>query len=148
LGTGFLEGYDVVGTAGHNMWDSSMNGLAKEMRTYVRLNNAVFGGTFYYPLTWTMSTAYTNSGNTNYDWASVTMQNNLGSANGWFGKGWSSGDINGKSVTISGYPGTYQGFQYKHSGTTSGSTTYQVNHNVDTTGGQSGSPVYDSSYIV
>ena len=148
LGTGFLEGYDVMATAGHNFWGGSSNGWVEECRVYVRQNSSTYGNTFYYPLSWTCASNYTSSGDTNYDWCVVTLQNNLGSANGWFGKGWSSGSVNGKSVTVSGYPGDHRGLQYKDSGTTSGSTTYKVLYDIDTVGGQSGSPVYDSNHIV
>ncbi|NLN82301.1 MAG: hypothetical protein GX136_07150 [Clostridiales bacterium] len=147
-GTGFLEGYDVMATAGHCFWGGSSRGWVEECRIYVRQNSGTYGSTFYYPLNWTCAANYTSSGDTNYDWCAVTLQNNLGSANGWFGKGWSSGSINGKSVTVSGYPGDHLGFQYKDNGTTSGSTTYKVLYDIDTAGGQSGSPVYDSNGIV
>lgn len=148
LGTGFLEGYDVMATAGHCFWGGSTRGWVEECRIYVRQNSGTYGTSFYYPLSWTCSSNYTNNADTNYDWCAVTLQNNLGSANGWFGKGWSGGSINGKSVTVSGYPGDFHGFQYKDSGTTVGSTTYKVQYDIDTAGGQSGSPVYDSNGIV
>lgn len=146
-GTGFLEGPDVMATAGHNFWSSSY-GWVEECRIYVRQNSATYGKSFYYPFNWTCPSNYTKDGNTNYDWCAVTLQNNLGSANGWFGKGWSKNSINGKSVTVSGYPGDKLGYQYKDSGTTKSSTTYKVLYNIDTVAGQSGSPVYDSNGVV
>lgn len=147
LGTGFLEGPDVMATAGHNFWSSS-DGWVEECRIYVRQNSSTYGKKFYYPLKWTCPSNYTKSGNTNYDWCAVTLQNNLGSSNGWFGKGWSKSNINGKRVTVSGYPGDHAGFQYKDSGKTKSSTTYKVKYDIDTAGGQSGSPVYDSNGVV
>ena len=148
VGTGFLEGPDVMATAGHNFWNS-INGWIEECRIYVRQNSATYGNSFYYPYEWTCATNYTEDDDSNYDWCVVTLQNNLGSANGWFGKAWSKSNINGKNVTVSGYPGgSKQGYQYKDSGTTKISTTYQVYYDVDTEGGQSGSPVYDSNGIV
>lgn len=147
LGTGFLEGPDVMATAGHNFWSSSYEWV-EECRIYVRHNSATYGKSFYYPLKWTCPSNYTRSGDTNYDWCAVTLQNNLGSANGWFGKGWSKSNINGKNVTVSGYPSDKRGYQYKDSGTTKSSTTYKVKYDIDTAGGQSGSPVYDSNGIV
>lgn len=148
LGTGFLEGPDVMATAGHNFWKPPF-AWVDECRIYVRQNSAVYGSSYYYPLEWTCASDYTKNGDANYDWCAVTLQNNLGSTNGWFGKGWSKSDINGKNVTVSGYPGgNKEGYQYKDSGTTRGSTTYIVLYDIDTEGGQSGSPVYDSNGIV
>lgn len=73
------------------------------------------------------------------------------SANGWFGKGCSSGSIADTDVTISGYPAETAskiGHQYTHSGTVSSSTEYRANYSIDTEGGNSGSPVYDENGIV
>lgn len=146
-GTGFLEGYDVVATAGHNMWDGQL-GWVDDCRFYVRQNGSSYSSTSYYhPQKWTCATNYTSNLDTNYDWCAITLWDNLGSSNGWFGKGWSSGNINGKSVTLSGYPGT-AGIQYTGSGTTSHSTTHKVRYDINTLPGNSGSPVYTSDYIV
>ena len=38
-GTGFLEGYDVVATAGHNMWDDQL-GWVDDCRFYVILSGS------------------------------------------------------------------------------------------------------------
>ena len=146
-GTGFLEGYDVVATAGHNMWDDQL-GWVDDCRFYVRQNGSSYSPTnYYYPKNWTCATNYTSDLDTNYDWCAITLLDNLGASNGWFGKGWSSENINGKSVTISGYPGT-AGIQYTDSGTTSNSTTHKVCYDINTLPGNSGSPVYTSDYIV
>lgn len=85
-----------------------------------------------------------------FDWCVVTLQNDLGTNNGWFGVGTTNGSLKGTSVTISRYPGETAGkagFQYRHSGTILSSAVYTVNYIIDTEGGQSGSPVYDSDYI-
>ncbi len=151
LGTGFLEGYDVMATAGHCFWGGSTNGWVEECRIYTRQDSSTFGTEYYYPLSWTCATEYINNRDWNYDWCAVTLQDNLGSANGWFGKGCSSGSIADTDVTISGYPAETAskiGHQYTHSGTVSSSTEYRANYSIDTEGGNSGSPVYDENGIV
>lgn len=86
LGTGYLEGHDTMATAGHNFWTGS--GWINECCVYVRQNSSTYGNTYYYPASWICSTAYTSnsSDSYNYDWCVVTLQNNLGGSNGWFGK--------------------------------------------------------------
>ncbi len=147
-GTGYLEGYDVMATAGHCFW-SSTNGWVEECQIYTRQDSPILGSTFYYPYSWTCSTEYTTNNNINYDWCAVKLQNDLGSSNGWFGKG-CGGDMLNTTFTISGYPAVTSskiGHQYKHSGMMNSSTDYRVYYSIDTEGGQSGSPIYDSDYI-
>lgn len=151
LGTGFLEGNDVMVTAGHCFWGGTTNGWVEECRIYVRQNSSTYGNVYYYPASWVCSTAYTSNRNINYDWCAVRLQDNLGAANGWFGKGVSSGSLKGTEVTISGYPAATSskvGYQYTSSGTITSSTDYRVGYSIDTEGGNSGFPVYDSNGIV
>ncbi len=144
-GTGFLEGYDVVATAGHNMWDADY-GWVDDCRFYVRQAGSTYSLTdYYHPKEWTCATNYTLNLDTNYDWCAITLWDNLGSANGWFGRGWSNGDFDNEAVTVSGYPGT-AGIQYTGSGITSNSTYYKVCYDINTLPGNSGSPVYTPSY--
>lgn len=146
-GTGFLEGNDVMVTAGHCFW-STTDGWVDECRIYSKQNNPTPNTTYYYPGSWLCSTAYANStsSDSNYDWCVVTLQNNLGGTNGWFGR--KIGEDNPTyGVTISGYPYSEgkAGYQYKADGLISSSTTYKYSYTIDTEGGQSGSPIYDSS---
>ena len=150
LGTGYLEGHDTMATAGHNFWTGS--DWINECRVYVRQNSSTYGNTYYYPASWICSTAYTSnsSDSYNYDWCVVTLQNNLGGSNGWFGKGTSSGSLVGKYVYIAGYPAetaSKVGKQYVDSGYITYSDDYRIGYSIDTEGGNSGSPVYDSDYI-
>lgn len=147
MGSGFMQGPDVMATAGHNMWSDNY-GWISELRVFKNQNSSTISSTYYYPLSWTLSTAYTNNLDYNFDWAVVTLQNNLGDSTGWFGKGWSSGSLNGKSIIVSGYPGDKSYYQYKSSGTISFTDSYNIKYSADTMGGQSGSPVYDSNNIV
>lgn len=147
LGTGFLEGYDVVATAGHNMWDGTY-GWVDDCRFYVRQNSSIYSEEdFYYPKQWVCASNYTSNMDEKYDWCAITLWDNLGSANGWFGKGWSENKINNKLITMSGYPLWY-GKQYSGGAETSSSTAYVVRYNMVVPQGTSGSPIYDSNYIV
>lgn len=123
-------------------------GWVHECRFFVRQDSAYYSGTdYYHPYSWTCASNYTQSGDSRYDWCAVTLWDNLGSSNGWFGKSWSSGSIDSLSVTLSGYPLNW-GRQYTGSGVTSNSTYYTVRYNIDTLPGNSGSPVYTPDYKV
>ena len=83
-----------------------------------------------------------------YDWAVLELEDNIGDQTGWLGFGWTSADMTGTEVTISGYPGEYQYYQYEMSDEITRCTTNKLFYNViDTSGGQSGSPIYTSSYV-
>lgn len=146
-GTGFLEGNDVMVTAGHCFW-STANGWVDECRIYSKQNSSTPNTTYYHLWSWVCSTAYANStyADPNFDWCVVTLQDNLGGTNGWFGRKVGE-DEPSYQVTISGYPysGSKSGFQYKDSGYIDSSTTYIYNYEIDTEGGQSGSPIYDAN---
>lgn len=151
MGTGFLEGNDVMVTAGHCFWGGSVYKWVDDCRIYVRHNSSSFGSDYYHPYSWTCSTAYTNAENIDFDWCAVTLQDNLGASNGWFGKGYVPGGLSGKEVTISGYPAdtpSKAGYQYTASGAITKSTDYRVMYTIDTEGGDSGAPIYDSDGIV
>lgn len=146
-GTGFLEGYDVVATAGHNMWDETY-GWVDDCRFYVRQYSGTYSSTdYYHPKEWTCATNFTSDFDLNYDWCAITLWDDLGSSNGWFGKGWSQNDIDDKYITMSGYPLSY-GIQYSGKAYTSDSTTYLVRYNLVVPQGTSGSPIYTSDHIV
>jgi len=145
-GTGFMEGPDLLVTAGHCMW-SGTYGWADELRVYKQQNSETFSSTHYHPLNWTCSTAYTNNLDYRYDWCLVTLQNNIGDSTGWFGKGYSSGSLVNKAIAVSGYPSDHEHFQYKASGTISFSDTYIMKFNADAVGGESGAPVYDTTNV-
>ena len=147
VGTGFMEGPDLLVTAAHCMW-SGTYGWVEEMRVHYKQNGSSKNNNYYYPSNWSVPTEYTNNLNYNFDWAVVTLQTNLGDSSGWFGKGTTAGSLAGKAITVAGYPGDRLYYQYKASGTISSSDTYNCFYNADMKGGQSGGPVYDSSNVV
>lgn len=96
---------------------------------------------------WT--TAYSVNGwtadnNAEYDYGALVLNCSVGTTVGWFGLHWQSASYDGTSVTVRGYPGdktpTYS--MWTHSGPITSSATRQLFYQIDTAGGQSGSPVY------
>jgi len=104
-------------------------------------------GTTYYSTTfWYVPSQYTSTLNSNYDWAILRSSN--GASNSWFGYSYSTSSISNKSVSSAGYPGIYAHYMMSTSGTMSSTGTYRFDSTLTCWKGQSGSPVYDSNYIV
>lgn len=145
-GTGFMVYSDIMLTAGHCMYGVS-GGNVDEMRIYQKQNSTTRNSTYYYPSKWILSTNFTSSGDSNYDWCVVKLQNSIGNQTGWFGYGVA---LYSKSVTVSGYPDSsgYYFYQYKNSGTLTINSTYRFAHTCSTLAGESGAPAYDSNGIV
>lgn len=151
VGTAWMIYSDVAITAGHCVYSSENGGWAEKIKLWpgkdgYGLWNNPYGTTeMTYMHT---STEWTDSGNEEYDWAVLELEDNIGDKTGWLGFGWTSADMSGTEVTISGYPKDYQYYQYKMSDEITRCTTNKLYYNViDTSGGQSGSPIYTSSYV-
>ena len=103
-----------------------------------------------------------NHERTRYDWAVLILADaDLGYDTGWFGFGWTNSYPEDEGYTITGYPtdtenGIEKYYMYTAGGTVRGGGTPTENtlediilfHNVDTGKGQSGAPMYDSTYTV
>lgn len=79
------------------------------------------------------------------DYSVMRLEKSIGDQTGWFGiRKYSSSMIN-SSVTISGYPGDKTGYtMWTMKGPITGETSTHYFYNIDTTGGQSGSPTYET----
>lgn len=145
-GTGFMVGERVMLTAAHCYW-SKQHGWIEECRTYVKQNSSKLGSTYYYPSSWNCPTNYTNNVDYRYDWCVVKMSNPIGKQTGCLGYG-TGGSMLNKKLTTSGYPGDDLGIQKMCTGKASYEDSYICKFNMDSIAGQSGSPIYDSDYIV
>ncbi len=152
IGTAFMIYDDLALTAGHCVYSSDNGGWATNVKLWPGKDgygfwNNPFGTTEAASLH--TATQWTESEDEEYDWALLELEDAIGNETGWFGIGWSSSSLTGTAVTISGYPGEYQYYQYKMSDEITRCSTTKLYYNViDTTGGQSGSPIYTSNQIV
>lgn len=154
-GTGSMQGPDVVLTAGHVIMK---NGVWAHRVYYYPAKNGTGSDSTGEPYGQATSIAcYTssnwkNSSDSNYDYGIVIVNRNIGALTGYNGKAWTSGSLAGKTVTITGYPGEKTGelkeTMWSMSGTIAYQTDYKAFYQIDTTAGQSGAPVYDSSNTV
>ncbi|MBO4847809.1 MAG: hypothetical protein J5586_01475 [Clostridia bacterium] len=91
---------------------------------------------------------WVNNGDSGYDYGVIVLSNDIGNSTGWFGTIWRSWSLVGYNVTVAGYPGECFRQMFKMSGQISRSTTRKVYYQIDTTAGQSGSPVYNADGYV
>lgn len=96
--------------------------------------------------TWTRAlttTAWHTGSDSNYDYGMIVLAAPAHGGNA----GW--GVYSGGSHTISGYPGDKPfGTMWTHGGGVSTSGSFRLCYTIDTAGGQSGSGIYDSGFVV
>lgn len=82
----------------------------------------------------------------NYDWAVLILDDNIGNQSGWASIKYVADfvDLTYLYVHIPGYPAQFNNFyQYSSQAMTRSCGTYIIEHVVDTTGGNSGSPMFE-----
>ena len=142
IGTAWMYGKRVAMTAGHCLYDASLGGWAEWVRIYPGSNggNAPYG--MYYASVLHTDTKYVESENSNYDWGLLEFNSDIGSSTGYFGASWTSSSMVGTGIVVRGYPGEKSAQMWSMSGSIAASGTFKLSYYIDTTGGQSGSPVY------
>ena len=150
-GTGFLEGPNLLVTAGHCVYDDSV-GFAEEVYYFPGLNG--LAGLDYDLLTRgvaiSIDKSYYNDSteNYNYDWAAVELETDIGYVTGgWHGK-WGNWYVNNTDVRSHGYPTSKDGQMWETAGKVTGKTGTVYKTTLDIENGQSGSAmlVWDSQH--
>jgi len=147
--SGFMEGPDIMVTAGHCVFNSKNGGWIVGL-VYLPAQNGR-QDTFppAYALNVYLSQDFYFKESADEDWAVVKLDSRIGLETGWFGKGWSPGSLNGKEVAISGYPSEKPyGEVWSAKGEVTASLTTRIKYSMDTAKGESGSPIYDSNGYV
>jgi glutamyl endopeptidase len=145
--TGWMIGPDTVATAGHCLYDPNEDKWASFATVYPgrdgdHLPYGSADGVEFFSVT-----GWVHDGNTNYDYGAIKLDKRIGDSTGWFGYRYQSGSMNGTAENISGYPGDKPyGTQWQHADHIRETYKHKLLYANDTYGGQSGSPVYQSSY--
>ncbi|MDP9937171.1 glutamyl endopeptidase [Paenarthrobacter nicotinovorans] len=90
-----------------------------------------------------------DSANTNADWGVIKLDCTVGNTTGWLNYAGTTASLNGTNATVRGYPGDKAfGTMWSMTGTIDSTQTEKVFYKMDTYGGQSGAPVYNSSNTI
>lgn len=156
VGTGFMEGPNLMVTAGHCGYSDVTNdgdfddGISNprfpdKIEVYAGLNGSSERSSSYIYYAEVsiinIQKQYFETTSTNYDWCAMQLDRDLGVQTGYYGKisNWYKSDA---SVYSYGYPGDKPATMWETYGNFTGKTDYKYKYNFDTVGGQSGSPVF------
>ncbi len=104
FGSGYIIGPNIVVTAGHCVWSGNPSWV-EDMKLLTQVNHFNFNQSFDVKKI-ICPTKYIQNGSSEYDWAIIIVDGNIGQKNGWLGFGVSN-DLIDKSITVSGYTGSY-----------------------------------------
>lgn len=153
-GTAFTMGPSVVGTCGHNLYGSDKGGWATSVVIIAARNDSTqpYGtasGTLFH-----VGQGWYDSSTQNEDWGMVELSSELGNTVGYFGMAIKDSSFVGSNATVAGYPKEVQSYtnsyqMWTHSNPITSLTNNMWHYTIDTTGGNSGSPIYiDGGYVI
>ncbi|RXI42115.1 trypsin-like serine peptidase [Clostridium tetani] len=142
IGSAWMYGPNIAVTAGHCLYSSKNGGWPKEVVLYPGRNesSSPFGSAK--AVTIHVPENYANNGDTNFDWGVIELDKNIGNTTGYFGASWQLDSLNNTNVDVTGYPGEKHRQMWTMNGDITSSREYKIEYTIDTTGGQSGCPVY------
>lgn len=139
-----IDSFHVL-TAGHVVFNGPEGGWARQIEFFPGLdgNYATFSSAWDVELR--APAAWTEQGDTDYDWGIITLDRNIGNVLGWLGYAYEPLDYYpGKVFNLAGYPSDLdQGLGlYWASGYATRATENVLYHTIDSSAGQSGGPVW------
>ncbi|MCL6260962.1 serine protease [Aquiflexum sp. TKW24L] len=147
IGTGWFVGPRTVITAGHCIYLHNEGGWPQSVEVIPGRNGSLRPYGSASSSTFRSVTGWTQNKDRNFDYGAIILplSAKLGNTVGYFGYGIRN-DAFLKSLTLnlSGYPGDKDGgsTQWFHSRVTKGVSSRVITYEIDTMGGQSGSPVW------
>ncbi len=148
--TGFMIGPRAVATCGHVVYSPNTNTYASNVVVYPAYSDSI---TPYGSATGTaflINEGWYEDNSSEYDWAVIELNSNIGDTVGYMGFRWQGSSYNGTNFMSNGYPalvgGTDNYYMYRSNGTVT--TTYTrvlYSNNTNSAEGMSGGPVYIES---
>ena len=149
IGTGWFIGPHTLATAGHcvcitNSGVAGRDGWVRSISVMPGRNGSTLPYGSVTSTAFFSTNAWVNSGDGNYDYGAIILPTDLGNDVGWFGFGaYTDAELQGVSGHLSGYPGDKPaGTQWYDSRGIASVDQFNVYYEIDSFGGQSGSPVY------
>jgi glutamyl endopeptidase len=146
IGTGWLVSPRTVITAGHCLYMHNEGGWAQSIEVIPGRNGALRPYGSGISSSFRSVTGWTTSKNRDFDYGAIILPSNYrpGATTGFFGfANLSDASIRAKTLNLSGYPGDKGGStQWFHARRPLSVTPRTINYDIDTFGGQSGSPVW------
>lgn len=148
IATGFIVDSHTIATAAHCTYNKKITGI----RIFNSDSTIALTAT---PVQYHIPENYVGSQNSNYDFSLITVEEDL-SDYACFNLGVTLDSFltSSKLLIVTGFPGTVNGVvvnngsknnMYTGIGAITGGNEYTLNYNVDTSGGNSGGPVYTST---
>ncbi|MBB5924301.1 glutamyl endopeptidase [Actinoalloteichus hoggarensis] len=145
--SGFLFGPDLVVTAGHCIHPGG-TGRGTAFYSNVRVSPGQNGTSYPYGTCsatqlWT-DVAWTESADPRQDWGAIRLNCKIGNTTGWIGMRWQTGSFNDQYANVRGYPAEKRpvNTMWTHGEPIRQTAGNQLFYTIDTSGGQSGSPVF------
>lgn len=142
IGTAWMFYSDILVTAGHCVYSKKHGGWASNISVWVGTNGTKSsaratgeGKTFYTSTLWIASEQVKD------DWGVIELTESIASKTGYLGIHYSTADMSGRSIEISGYPGDHVLWQYSATGTIDYCEEAALFYKVPMVSGQSGSPI-------
>lgn len=145
IGTGWLAGPKTLITAGHCVHHPDLGGWAQRITVSPGRNGDDFPFERVTSTQFSAIDAWTAGQNPDFDYGAIHLDVDIGTQLGWFAiDALSDAQLAQRRLNISGYPGT-PGFgrqQWFHSNGVLRTSEMRIFYDVDTSGGQSGAPVW------
>lgn len=139
--TGFMIGNSSVATAGHAVYSKDHGGFATSITVWPGKNGSKTPYGSAVATEATIPKVFYKEEDPRYDAAVIKINKALGKKTGYFGLRRQNSAYTSE-VYVTGYPGDHPGQMWKMKDVPRVTTKYRLTYNIDTYGGQSGSPIY------
>ncbi len=143
--TAWMFWKNIAITAGHCVYSADRGGWATSIVLIPGANESYYPYGIGYGIRMHTSTEWYESANREYDFGVIELTSDIGNSCGWFGISWTIFTLWNTEVTIAGYPVSCNKQMWEMGGRINASDSRIIYYKIDTSDGQSGSPVFKSN---